>query len=101
MFHANCIKSDGGVDYANKLAGLFKPYPVKFSEFEKAVILSYFSPIKSFCSVSPQNHGVTISKAQGLVFLRFRPNTIELQQLKHLWNHGNMFKTGVVLANEG
>ena len=27
-------------------------------------------------------------------------NTVELQWLEHLWNHENMFKTGVVRANE-
>ena len=27
-------------------------------------------------------------------------NTVELQWLKHLWNHENMFKTEVVGANE-
>ena len=26
--------------------------------------------------------------------------TVELQLLKHLWNHENMFETGVVRANE-
>ena len=28
------------------------------------------------------------------------PNTVEHQWLKHLWNHENMFETGVVRANE-
>ena len=28
------------------------------------------------------------------------PNTVELQWLKHLWNHENMFETGVVQASE-
>ena len=27
-------------------------------------------------------------------------NTVELQWLQHLWDHGNMFETGVVRANE-
>ena len=27
-------------------------------------------------------------------------HTVELQGLKHLWNHENLFKTGVVRANE-
>ena len=27
-------------------------------------------------------------------------NTVELQWLEHLWNHENMFETGVVRANE-
>ena len=26
-------------------------------------------------------------------------NTVELQRLEHLWNHENMFETGVVRAN--
>ena len=26
----------------------------------------------------------------------FCPNTVELQWLEHLWNHENMFETGVV-----
>ena len=26
--------------------------------------------------------------------------TVELQWLEHLWNHENMFETGVVRANE-
>ena len=29
-----------------------------------------------------------------------RFNTVELQWLKHLWYHENMFETGVVRANE-
>ena len=29
-----------------------------------------------------------------------RVNTVELQWLEHLWNHENMFETGVVRANE-
>ena len=28
------------------------------------------------------------------------PNTVELPWLEHLWNHENMFETGVVRANE-
>ena len=28
------------------------------------------------------------------------PYTVELQWLEHLWNHENMFETGVVRANE-
>ena len=28
-------------------------------------------------------------------------NTVELQWLEHLWDHQNMFETGVVRANEG
>ena len=27
-------------------------------------------------------------------------NTVELQSLEHLWDHENMFETGVVRANE-
>ena len=27
-------------------------------------------------------------------------NTVILQWLAHLWNHGNMFETGIVRANE-
>ena len=27
-------------------------------------------------------------------------NTVELQWLEHLWNHENMFETGVFRANE-
>ena len=27
------------------------------------------------------------------------PYTVELQWLEHLWNHENMFETGVVRAN--
>ena len=27
-------------------------------------------------------------------------NTVELQWLEHLWDHENMFETGVVRANE-
>ena len=27
-------------------------------------------------------------------------HTVELKWLKHLWNHENMFETGVVCANE-
>ena len=27
-------------------------------------------------------------------------DTVELQWLKHVWNHENMFETGVVRANE-
>ena len=27
-------------------------------------------------------------------------DTVELQWLEHLWNHENMFETGVVRANE-
>ena len=27
-----------------------------------------------------------------------KPNTVEIQWLKHLWNHENMFKTGVVVV---
>ena len=29
-----------------------------------------------------------------------QPYTVELQWLEHLWNHDNMFETGVVRANE-
>ena len=28
-------------------------------------------------------------------------NTVELRWLEHLWDHENMFETGVVRANEG
>ena len=28
------------------------------------------------------------------------PSTIDIQRLEHLWNHENMFETGVVLATE-
>ena len=27
-------------------------------------------------------------------------NTVEIKWLEHLWNHENMFETGVVRANE-
>ena len=30
-----------------------------------------------------------------------RPTTVELQWLKHLWDHENYFETGVARANEG
>ena len=30
----------------------------------------------------------------------FKGNTVELQWFEHLWNHENMFETGVVRANE-
>ena len=30
----------------------------------------------------------------------FQANTVELQWLEHLWDHGNMFDTGVVRATE-
>ena len=33
-------------------------------------------------------------------FCHFEKNTVELQWLKYLWNHENMFETGVVRANE-
>ena len=29
------------------------------------------------------------------------PTTVELQWLEHLWDHENLFETGVVRANEG
>ena len=34
------------------------------------------------------------------VHLSVTLSTVELQLLKHLWNHENMFETGVVRANE-
>ena len=36
---------------------------------------------------------------QCLTFLYSFTYTVELQWLGHLWNHGNMFETGVVQAN--
>ena len=32
--------------------------------------------------------------------LAFRNTTVEHQRLEHLWDHENMFETGVVRANE-
>ena len=34
------------------------------------------------------------------LFKMVSENTVELQWLEHLWNHENMFETGVVRANE-
>ena len=34
------------------------------------------------------------------IALRGPAYTVELQWLEHLWNHANMFETGVVRANE-
>ena len=31
---------------------------------------------------------------------KYLKTTVELQWLEHLWNHENMFETGVVRANE-
>ena len=37
-----------------------------------------------------------------IIFLIFPlKHTVELQWLNHLWNHENMFETGVVRGNEG
>ena len=35
-----------------------------------------------------------------LTFQKHIGNIVELNWLKHLWNHKNMFETGVVQANE-
>ena len=38
---------------------------------------------------------------QGLFFAQYSSvTTVKLQWLKHIWNHENMFETGVVRANE-
>ena len=36
-----------------------------------------------------------------LVVTELKNDTVELQWLEHLWDHGNLFETGVVRANEG
>ena len=33
--------------------------------------------------------------------INLNPITVELQWLEHLWDHDNLFETGVVRANEG
>ena len=35
----------------------------------------------------------------GVVFVMQFSTTVELQWLEHLWNHEDMFETGVVRAN--
>ena len=35
-----------------------------------------------------------------LIMIEKKNYTVELQWLEHLWNHENMFETGVVRANE-
>ena len=44
--------------------------------------------------------GSSLNYESGLRFLLFMYSTLELQWLKYLWNHENMFKTGVVGANK-
>ena len=45
---------------------------------------------------TPQNKVLAIHRARDKFDLR----TAELEWLEHLWNHENMFLTGVIRANE-
>ena len=50
--------------------------------------------------------GILVLEKKGIVEFKVTPgsilirNTVELQWLEHLWDHENMFETGVVRANE-
>ena len=51
---------------------------------------------------SPAGYPFLNSKQQQSRISQFNVNryTVELQRLEHFWNHGNMFETGLVPANE-
>ena len=49
-------------------------------------------PVNSYCTEEPSTLMENVDDSL--------PYTVELQWLKHLWNHGNMFEKGVVRANE-
>ena len=43
---------------------------------------------------------LTLLEIELIIICLQRHRTVEFQQLGHLWNHENMFETGVVRANE-
>ena len=43
----------------------------------------------------------SLAYAKAIVLKLCRASTVELQWLEHLWDHENLFETGVVRANEG
>ena len=49
-------------------------------------------PVNSYCTEEPNTLMEDVDDSL--------PYTVELQWLEHLWNHDNMFETGVVRANE-
>ena len=49
-------------------------------------------PVNSYCTEEPSTLMEDVDDSL--------PYTVELQWLEHLWNHDNMFETGVVRANE-
>ena len=49
-------------------------------------------PVNSYCTEEPSTLMEDVDDSL--------PYTVELQWLEHLWNHENMFETGVVRANE-
>ena len=46
------------------------------------------------------NSAISMGYLRALLLSLVKLNTVKLQWLEHLWNHKNMFETGVVRANE-
>ena len=53
---------------------------------------SFHVPVNSYCTEEP----ITLLEYINVSL----PCTLELQWLEHLWNHENLFETGVVRAKE-
>ena len=54
----------------------------------------FFSAKRNFSELT-----ATVASSETVVISSYH-HTVELQRLEHLWNHMNMFETGVVRANE-
>ena len=63
--------------------------PAHLSSLDKALLHTTCINLEES---SPQNKGLAIHRATG----KFDLSTVELQWLEHLWNHENMFETGVI-----
>ena len=80
--------------YTCTLTVLYRFYIFVFCGYDLYYITN--NAIVIICSKTLTNkHSVTYNESE-LILL----TTVELQWLEHLWNHENMFETGVVRANE-
>ena len=58
--------------------------------------------IPDSCGTTPLMDALRVQNIEiaRMLISKHKVNTVELQWLKHLWNHENMFETGLVRANE-
>ena len=61
----------------------------------------YKTDIPDSCGTTPLMDALRVQNIEiaRMLISKHKVNTVELQELKHLWNHENMFETGLVRAN--